>query len=73
MQEDAAVMRRSGWRPGEQNRSAKLNARQVLEIRRDDRSIRAIARQYKITPGHVCKIQLKQRWKHLADEAPHAG
>jgi len=60
---------RNGLYPtGARNRSAKLTAEIVLEIRRRalTESHRSIARVYGVSHGHIGKIVRRQLWSHIS-------
>jgi len=50
---------------GERCGSAKLSCQQVLAIRADSRSQRAIARDYNVSQSHVSAIKTRARWSHI--------
>lgn len=57
-----------GWPAGEQNKAAKLTAADVMAIRHDQRQVKIIAHQYGISAGHVSRIRLMRKWRHLAEQ-----
>jgi len=62
---DRARKGRNGDLRGERHGCAKLTNGQVLAIRADDRSQRAIARCYGITPKQVKNIRTRKMWRHI--------
>jgi uncharacterized protein YerC len=50
---------------GEMHASSKLSQKQVEEIRLDERTHRAIAKDYGICHGHISEIKNNHVWKHL--------
>ena len=61
---------------GERNRSARLVANDVIQIRRDrdgGESIRSIASRYEMTVMNISCIVRGLRWKHLPLHSTHNG
>ena len=57
---------------GSRNGSSKLTDEQVIAIRQETGSRRAIAARFGISGTHVQRIRSGERWSHLAaSEAPH--
>ena len=50
---------------GEQNGSAKLTAKDVREILKDDRRHVEVAKDYPICSAHICRIRKRKIWKHI--------
>lgn len=50
---------------GEKSPNSKLTEKQVMSIRRDRRSQRAIARAYGVDKGTIACIVKRKTWKHL--------
>jgi hypothetical protein len=63
--ENMADMGRKGKHQGERNPSAKLNAKQVLEIRADPRGCQRLARAYGVSVPLIKFIRRRRVWKHL--------
>jgi hypothetical protein len=57
-----------GNHKGENNSSAKLTKKQVLDIRKDPRPNTIIAKEYSIHRSHVSNIKVRNVWKHLDDD-----
>lgn len=55
---------------GENNRSAKLTALDVIEILADPGSYSGIATRYGISPTTVVLIKQRQTWRHVAFDGP---
>ena len=51
---------------GERNYWAKLTEHQIIEIRKDNRSQRKIARDYGVSGSHVCNIKRGLKWAHVS-------
>lgn len=62
---DRARKKRSADVSGEKHPAAKLTATQVLAIRADQRSQRAIAREYNVDPSAISNIKRRRNWAHL--------
>jgi hypothetical protein len=52
---------------GQVNTNAKLGVEEVLSIRRDTRSGRAIAKEYGVSPATICNIRKRKSWAHLTE------
>lgn len=52
-------------RKGEKAPGALLSERQVLDIRQDNRSLRALARAYGVHHATIYSIKSRQSWKHI--------
>jgi len=50
---------------GHKNRMSKLTAEQVLEIRKDKRTRRAVAKDYGVTPEAISHIMLRKNWNWM--------
>jgi len=65
--QDMLAKGRNGHSKGTKHWNAKLTEDQVLQIRKDKRSIYAIAPEYGVTPTLVNRIKLRKVWKHLPE------
>ncbi len=50
---------------GQNHGMSKLEDSDVIAIRRDERSLRKIARDYGIGPDQVSRIKNRKRWAHV--------
>jgi hypothetical protein len=50
---------------GEESPNSKLTVRQVLAIRKDSRSIRALGRAYGVDRGTIASIVHRKTWRHI--------
>lgn len=53
---------------GEKHGSSKLTRANVISIRRDDRRLRDIAQEYRVSRVTISSIKLRKTWSHVADE-----
>lgn len=54
-----------GWPLGEQHPSHKLTASQVIEIRRDGRKYKELAKAYGVSLATINAIRQRRKWRHL--------
>ena len=60
---------RLGDRKGESSNRAKLTDGQVRDIRsRREQSQRALAKEFGVTPSHICNIRSGRLWAHITQE-----
>lgn len=54
-------------RKGRDNRYSKLTVESVLAIRKDQRPLKEVARDYGVSPMTISSIRNRSRWAHLED------
>lgn len=56
---------RAVYLPGELNGQSKLTAAQVLDIRKDSRTLKAIGKEYGVDHTTISLIKNRKKWKHI--------